>query len=196
MKRQFQIGLVFLCALANLDDLQACVCDSRYSLENEFKQADAVFVGEVMQVTHEEDLFIRKVPLIGDLYCGSNNCWSKVVFSVEQSWKGTGIQEGNVRWDVYCRWPLDVGDRMLMFAQFRDGDLSASCGLSDLANNREKEIRNLGPAQWTAAKIKTDDGIKAKHLMLLLGVLCAFGVAALFLGRRLQRRSTPPLRPE
>lgn len=157
-RRQFQSNFTVTLIMAFFlsEDVSACVCDGKYSFKDEFERSDLIVIGEVLEVTHGDDLFIKKVPIFGDLYCSSNICWSKVNLKIEQSWKGVKeeVSEIEIRWDEYCRWPLSIGDRMLIFAQTIDGELGASCGLSGLVKDSGKTIKNLGSPKSAADKSK------------------------------------------
>lgn len=135
--------LLIIGVLSFSGNSSACICDGEYKFEEEYRLAGTIIIGKVIEIVHENELFVKNVPIIGEMYCSYNNCWSKVKIRIEKKWKGEDEEVTKIRWDETCRWSLKVGDRMLIFARPIDGQLLASCGLSNLVSNSAIVIDQL-----------------------------------------------------
>jgi hypothetical protein len=141
MKATFQILMFFILLTIASSLVYACECKER-SQRRKFRDADVVFVGEVILFGERAGLNTNKdfefFPYI-------------VTFKVEKQWKGKRQSElagfADLKGDGMCEgFEMPVGERFLIYAQRKSGFLlvhRSFCSPNKNVKDAQDEIKNL-----------------------------------------------------
>lgn len=154
-----------LSATVNMRAAYACSCAGIGGPEKELKSSDAVFTGEVSSVEADETAPGSGLPI------------GKVVFDLEDSWKGDlrdSVAVYGQGSGISCGLNFDEGKSYLVFAYRSGGDALETdlCTSTQPLEKADSELRALGPPDGELPDTGGPD-------LSRLALFAAFGVLAL-----------------
>ncbi len=162
-------------------DVSACSCAYPDSVKAELDRKTAVFTGKVIDIVEEKQ----------SIALNSSADPIKVLFEVNESWKGVNSSQTIVRTardDASCGYEFEKNKEYIVYAYGDNDNLETGyCERTTLLSDASEDLEILGQGKKPTEEVDLQDELGKSNLPIYIFIIVIVLVGGYFIGKKMKK---------